>query len=308
MEPFYVNNPLVKNAWDTGPNFKEIAGDNPDGDVYIYFSSNGLYYPNTEECFRKSIIENDRYDFFNFRAKGAATHLFLRDVHKQWYVTGISQDLPDLTSVIEFLRTRYEGRPIITIGSSAGAYAAIIAGVQLQAKRAFAFAPQLDLISLAKNSDWNDYELVKQFKDVNTFRTISSAVEVAKSAKSTRIFYFAQLDSKEDQREIQLAQASKTITSLLFKGKDHGVPVIATLLPELLASRAEDLSSLAQQSSRWSAHRFGFHLIGIRYFSLLLKYKLYQLLKKYAPKPIAQIRKHIASRKAQDTLEPESQC
>ncbi|WPJ97369.1 hypothetical protein SH580_06560 [Coraliomargarita algicola] len=308
MDPFYVSHPLVKNAWKNGPNFKEVAGENPNGEVYIYFSSNGLYYPNTEENFHKSIIEKDRYDFFNFRSKGAATHVFLRDVHKQWYVTGISRSLPDLPSVIEFLRDRYKGKTIITVGSSAGAYAAIIAGVQLQAKRVFAFAPQLDLISLAEKSDWKDYELVQQFKNVYTFCSIASAAEVATSVKSNCIYYFAQIDSKEDQEDIQLALKSKTITPLLFQGNAHGVPIIAPLLPKLLASSAEDLSSLAQRSSQWGQHRFGFHLIGIRYVPLLLKYKLYQLLKKYALKPIVQVKKEIASRKRQAATKPESRC
>ena len=55
----------------------------------IYFSSNGIYFPNEENVFRSVIIHKDRYEWYKTRRK-SYKHIFVRDVYKQWYAEGIN--------------------------------------------------------------------------------------------------------------------------------------------------------------------------------------------------------------------------
>lgn len=56
----------------------------------IYFSSNEIYYPNTLESFEYSILKNDKYEWKQNKFSNAKKHIFLRDLHKQWYLSGIN--------------------------------------------------------------------------------------------------------------------------------------------------------------------------------------------------------------------------
>ncbi|HAV13270.1 MAG TPA: hypothetical protein DCX06_07255 [Opitutae bacterium] len=279
MKPFYINNSLVESVWQQQQNYKEVVGKNPTGDVYLYFAGNSIYYPNTEEVFRRTIVENDHYEFLNFKANSASTHVFIRDVHKQWYVTGISQALPDLPSVVNFLKRRYAGRAVTVVGSSAGGYAAIIAGVLLKARCVFAFSPQLDLNALAEAANWDEYQLVRDFKDASSYAPYSNPANFADASGSVPIFYFANSNSEDDQREIEIAKQSRMITTFIFKGDIHGVPVISTLLPHLLAASPEKLMRVANPLKVWDKHIFGFHICGLKYFALLAMYKAYRAIK-----------------------------
>ena len=56
----------------------------------IFFSGNGLYYPDTIECFNETIVENDRYEWntvghADVILKKYSMIIYLRDVFKSWY-------------------------------------------------------------------------------------------------------------------------------------------------------------------------------------------------------------------------------
>ena len=56
----------------------------------IYFSSNALYYPNHPSVIQRIIFDKDRYEWFKIRFNNCRKHIFVRDVRKQWYLSGIS--------------------------------------------------------------------------------------------------------------------------------------------------------------------------------------------------------------------------
>ena len=71
---------LVKSAWknknyiiqtDDSVNTKKCA---------IYFSSNAIYYPDTEDAFFERIIKRDSYEWYGKRVSDASKHIFVRDV------------------------------------------------------------------------------------------------------------------------------------------------------------------------------------------------------------------------------------
>lgn len=87
-----------------------------------------------------------------FTHKKAYKHIFIRDVFKQWYLAGINSNINTPEKLIEFLRKETEGYHTVMLGSSAGAYAAILYGSLLQTKKVLAFNPQYELKSLLNRS------------------------------------------------------------------------------------------------------------------------------------------------------------
>ena len=121
----------------------------------VYFSSHNIYYPNTEEVFRKKIIEKDAYEWYSTRIEAGHKHIFIRDIQKQWYIQGINKRINSPEKLLDFLKKECEGYRIITVGSSAGGYAAVLYGSQLGAEKVFSFngqyhGPYLRVVSREK--------------------------------------------------------------------------------------------------------------------------------------------------------------
>lgn len=127
--------------------------DNPEADnknCLIFFSGNGIYFPNTEEVFDEVIVKNNRYEWENIAKsslinKNCARIIFVRDVFKQWYVEGISDENNSVQKVFELLKRLSYGYSIETCGNSAGGYAAVLFGCLLKAKRIFTVSGQFFL-------------------------------------------------------------------------------------------------------------------------------------------------------------------
>ena len=120
---------------------------------YIFFSSNDIYYPNTIATFTRKIIEQDRYEWVNMsRSKEimmtAGRYIFVRDLYKQWYITGANKRDNDHDGLEKKLRELSEGYRVITVGSSAGGYAAALFGALLNAEACFDFSGQLTLAGI----------------------------------------------------------------------------------------------------------------------------------------------------------------
>lgn len=70
------------------PNYKIIDNHGADNkNCLIFFSGNGIYYPNSEEVFDEVIVRNDRYEWENIAKsslinKNCARIIFVRDVFK----------------------------------------------------------------------------------------------------------------------------------------------------------------------------------------------------------------------------------
>ena len=77
---------LMQKEYDTLPNYRIDYDSNNKGCVAIYISSNGIFYPDTVECFERTIFEKDRYEFTKLKIKRADKHIFIRDIYKHWYV------------------------------------------------------------------------------------------------------------------------------------------------------------------------------------------------------------------------------
>jgi hypothetical protein len=73
--------------------------------------------------------------------------LFFKDFRQCWYqqgLLGLSRDIPTTTAFLQKLQAE-DPRPIVTIGASSGAFAAILFGAMLGAQKIVAFSPQTEV-------------------------------------------------------------------------------------------------------------------------------------------------------------------
>ena len=127
-------------------NYKIENGFNQDNICMIYFSSNNIYFPDTEEAFQEIIIEKDRYEWENIAKKIHTTKkIFVRDIYKSWYIKGINEVVNTIEKLTELLINETCGYRVITVGNSAGGYCAILIGIKLKAEHILVFSPQNNL-------------------------------------------------------------------------------------------------------------------------------------------------------------------
>lgn len=112
---------LQLNKYTKDLNFRiEYTGKKHDC-VAIYLTSNNLFFPHNEEMFRKAVVEKDRYEWTKQKISYAQKHIFLRDIYKQWYASGINSTLDSIDKVVDWLKVEVKGYTrIVCLGSSGG--------------------------------------------------------------------------------------------------------------------------------------------------------------------------------------------
>jgi hypothetical protein len=116
----------------------------------LFCSGNSLYFPNTDEEYINKIKIQDRYEWENIAKrkmirKGVSKIIFIRDIYKQWYVTGINSKLNCIDKLVEYIKVETKNYRIISVGTSAGGYAAVLIGVLLNAYRIITISGQYNL-------------------------------------------------------------------------------------------------------------------------------------------------------------------
>lgn len=106
---FQIDSEIVQSVYNKLPNYKIVYDDScSENRCAIYFSSNNIYYPNTEEIFRKRIVEKDFFEWYHTRVK-ARKHIFVRDVFKQWYIDGINTEIDSPEKLLTWLKQEAGG-------------------------------------------------------------------------------------------------------------------------------------------------------------------------------------------------------
>lgn len=207
----------------------------------IYFSGHSIYYPNDIECFKRTIIENNRFEWFGIRFQRAYKHIFIRDIHKQWYLAGINSEICNPKLLLEFLQKETDGYQLITIGSSAGGYASLLYGNLLGAIRIYAFSPQVELHSLQILSSEQVDPLAYRLQNtwLNKYYDI---IPYIKNGNSQTLCF---MPSKYKWDKIQYEYLMKhsierrdNITLIRFNTSKHGVPFPKVALNVLLKEDA----------------------------------------------------------------------
>lgn len=260
---FQIDSEIVRTVYKTEPNYIIDYDESCKENVcVIYFSSNGIYFPNTEEVFRKRIVEKNIFEWYHTRIK-ARKHIFVRDVFKQWYIEGINATINTPEKMEEWLRNETEGCQVITVGSSAGGYAAVLYGSLLNATRVFAFDAQFSLVPLAEKATEEHDPLLLKYYHTERARYFQLKTMLQPSVK---YYYFLSVRSPFDIEQYNLLYAPpvphEQLCCIRFDTSCHGIPVVKDALRKVLGMNDEQLSSFAVRNN----HPFIFSLrvLGVR--------------------------------------------
>jgi hypothetical protein len=227
-----------------GINYKILNIENSSNICFLYFSSNDLYFPNTEAVFEKQIIQNNRFEWTRNVPSFVKKVIFLRDITKQWYLTGIGARMNSIEKLYKFLEEETRNMQVICVGSSAGGYAASLFGSMLKASCVFNFSGQFSLNHILEDpiSRQKNPTLTKHEKDPN-YRKYYSIVEIIKSA-NIPIFYFYPAKSKIDIDQCNLIQSLNNVYKFPFSTSRHGIPCYVINLVDLFNLDVDEVIQL----------------------------------------------------------------
>ena len=205
-------------------NYKEVVIDEKKNLCYIFFSGNGIYFPNTQEEFTKTIIKNNRYEWEGIAnspllMEKAGKYIFVRDIYKCWYGRGISEKINSIDKLCEQLREMTEGFRVIAVGNSAGGYMATLMGSLLKADIVYNFSGQFLLEDTTQK-----YGNICDFVNNN-------------------VMYFFPACCPYDIQQYELVK-DKNICAFGFKTDIHGMSMYKANMPFILAQEKEYLVKL----------------------------------------------------------------
>lgn len=244
----------LKKIWETQSNYK-IEDINQGTDIcYIFFSSNGLYYPDCMKTFHEVIEEQDRYEWRNLvrnhdELKNVGRVIFVRDIYKQYYVMGINQKINSIDKLLVLLKDNTEGMEVVTCGISSGGYMAIIAGTYLNARAVFSFSGWLRLFKDEESKELIDSGFwLDTYKKSEEHKKWYDITGILQNNKVPIIYFFAGLNH-DDQEQAKLALSIKNSGMILFpmKSKIHGDCCLKECYLKLLKS---DMNKLVTFSRR----------------------------------------------------------
>lgn len=273
---FQTDSKIVNDIYSNKDNYNiEFDHSNKNNYCVLYFSSNFIYFPNNAESFTKSIVEENRYEWTNQKFIFAHKHIFLRDIKKQWYLTGVNHKLNSPSSLLEFLKSETANYKIITIGSSAGGYAAVLYGQLLNAEKTYCFNAQFELLSLLKNSNESiDPIIFRHRQDVCLlpYYDLRNFIHNPSS-----VYYFISLYSSWDNSEYDHVK-DLGMKTILFKTAHHGVPFPRVALKKLFESNFDEIYHIINKPI--NPIIFSIQIVGFfSTFSFLLKVIVDKILK-----------------------------
>jgi pimeloyl-ACP methyl ester carboxylesterase len=139
------------------------------------------------------------FEFFKSTRDIPVKRLFVRDVRQSWYHGGLSGDDATLTDATESLReliAREDVDRLVTVGNSAGGYAALVFGTLLGAETVLSFSPQtvLDLDAWRAMKDGRWEKQLRPLAEVDAldprWTDLRSALPQARSALTRYEIFF----------------------------------------------------------------------------------------------------------------------
>ena len=192
---------------------------------YIFFSSNDIYFPNTVESFTDRIVNKDRFEWTNMASSreimaDAGRMIFVRDIYKQWYITGVNDRIDTHDKLIDRLRELTDGYRVITVGSSAGGYIAALTGAVLDAEACFDFSGQIVLDSLE-----HDFCLRMMGSEPEDLKYYDLKPIIAGS--SCIFYYFYPVYNDEDKAIYESVADYDNVYGFGFNQKNHAATMMA---------------------------------------------------------------------------------
>jgi hypothetical protein len=219
-------------------NIKIINFNNRSDKCLLFCSGNGLYYPNTDEEYIKKIRKQNRYEWehiaSNKKIQNAVKKIiFIRDIYKQWYVTGINKDLNCIDKLVEYIKNETKSLKIITVGNSAGGYTAVLLGVLLNAVRIITISGQYCLWPFVDTNP-----LLKQYKnDVN--RSKYYDLRNLLTDNKSQIIYIFPIRCENDIEQYNYIKDFANIHFYKINSQNHGTGINSTQYPYIFLYNAD---------------------------------------------------------------------
>jgi len=232
----------------------------------IYFSSNNLYFPNSEEVFCEEIVRKNKFEWYKCRYESASKHIFIRDVKKQWYLEGINSKINNYEMLLEFLTQETNGYRIVMIGSSAGGFASVLLGQLLKAEKILSFNGQFLVSDLLDTSNEITNPIVFRNRNNKSISKYFSVIDYINNPLS--IFYFYSKNSPWDKFNREHVE-ELDINVVAFFTSHHGIPFVKSCLPRVINMPNEGLLLLSKKLH--NPLIFSYRIEGVGFLKTLIK-------------------------------------
>ena len=212
----------------------------------LYFSSNEVWFPNTEEVFRTAVMEKDRYEWAAKPYRVGKKNIYIRDIYKSWYVRGINERIDSVDALLSWLKEETEGYEVVSVGSASGGYMAVIAGVFLHAKIVYAFSPQFSLYHPAYYDKNPFLQKYREDGEREKYYDLSSMV----NESDTPVVYIYPDGWREDAFQAEKIKERENLIKWGLHHKHHGIVVYKCNLERLLNTELGELKELAKSGSK----------------------------------------------------------
>ncbi len=247
INDFPWNRPdLIKENYKK-PNYRIIetgAGASGSGrrKALIFFSSNGIYFPNNEEEFTEKMIRRDYYDWLNIGKhrmilKHFSRIIYVRDIYKQWYVTGINEEIDSIDKLCSFLKEKTEGYDVTTCGSSSGGYMSALMGSLLMAERIIAASAQFSLFPGENLGPF--VEEIKKDPEKNRYMDIRDVIK----ADADNLYYFYPAHNEADIMQNGLVK-DIPLKRIAVNSDKHSRTLLPVCYPYVLTMNREKLDKI----------------------------------------------------------------
>lgn len=236
--------PVVRAYWETEPNYLIEYDQTCGSRAYcaIYFCSNDIWYPHTEEIFRKRIVEKNFFEWYRCRIRKAYKHIFVRDVFKQWYLSGINAEVCSHDKMAEWLKAETQGYKVITVGSSAGGYAAALFAQRLDADYALCFNAQFSLKDEIAKSSPTCAPLLYYSNGL----LANGGGNILNMNSVVPLYYVFSNRSHWDVMQHRNTTGFSNVRCIEFKSAKHGIPFLKVALPRFINRTPAELDAMSR--------------------------------------------------------------
>ncbi|MBN2779202.1 MAG: hypothetical protein JXR36_16340 [Bacteroidales bacterium] len=246
---FQVDSFEVNEVYNTHTNYlieysysADIKSEYNNNYCILYFSSHDIYYPNTSTSFQNQLINKNKFEWYGTRIKKGKKHIFLRDIKKQWYLTGINSEINSIEKLKNFLIKETNGYKIITIGSSAGGFAAVLFGSMLNAEIVFTFNGQFFLADLLSRSSIEIDPIIFRERNNPKINKYYSLRKYLENYKTNILYFFSNKSSWDNEQFNHISDIG--INVIPFNTKHHGIPFLKSSLKHVINMPQKELIRL----------------------------------------------------------------
>ncbi len=218
------------------------------GKVIIFFTGHGLYFPTTIEQFREKVVNNNKFEWKNIAENKriqicADKFIFVRDIYKNWCIQGINSRVDTQDKVANMLKEAVgDDKDVVTVGSSAGGYMAVLFGILLGAKIIYTFSPQINLYEYHKDHPINYYGEYCANSEISKYMDLAKLIPQFDG----NIFYWYSAYCEEDVRQCNAVKSCSNIYYFAMNQSKHGGTLWGESMIQTLPMNPEDLKNLSQ--------------------------------------------------------------